>query len=90
MNIFRVNIQKIKTRNICHKKAALFIVKIDQVKLRGLSAVLLGFRISKGVKNSNWANDELAPQQIHYAATDAWVGRKLYLALEQYMDQDAP
>lgn len=63
---------------------------LENLGLRGLSAVLLGFRISKGVKISNWAKDELSPQQIQYAATDAWVGRRLYLALEQVMDQDAP
>jgi ribonuclease D len=47
--------------------------------LRGLAAVLLGFRITKGAQKSNWANDVLTPQQIQYAATDAWVGRRLYL-----------
>ena len=51
--------------------------------LRGLAAVLLGFRITKGAQTSNWARDTLTPQQIQYAATDAWVGGKLYLALEQ-------
>ncbi len=51
--------------------------------LRGLAAVLLGFRISKGAQTSNWARDELTEQQIQYAATDAWVGRKLYLALQE-------
>ena len=54
--------------------------------LRGLAAVLLGFRIAKGAQTSNWANDQLTPQQIRYAATDAWVGRELYLA----MSQEAP
>lgn len=49
--------------------------------LRGLAAVLLGFRISKAAQTSNWANPLLSPQQIQYAATDAWVGRQLYLAL---------
>lgn len=57
--------------------------------LRGLAAVLLGFRISKGAQTSNWAKDVLAPHQVQYAATDAWVGRKLYLTLEQAKDQDA-
>ncbi len=51
--------------------------------LRGLAAVLLGFRISKGMQVSNWARNVLTPQQIQYAATDAWVGRRLHLALEQ-------
>ena len=46
--------------------------------LRTLSANLLGFRISKSAQCSNWENHELTPQQIKYAATDAWVGRELY------------
>ncbi len=51
--------------------------------LRGLAAVLLGIRISKGAQTSNWAKEMLTPKQIKYAATDAWVGRELYLALEK-------
>jgi len=50
--------------------------------LRGLTAVLLGFRISKGASTSNWENRTLTPAQITYAATDAWVGRKLYIKLQ--------
>lgn len=46
--------------------------------LRGLAAVILGFRISKSARTSNWAKPELSPQQIAYAATDAWVGREIY------------
>lgn len=49
--------------------------------LRGLTAVLLGFRIPKTARTSNWAKDTLTPAQIKYAATDAWVGRKLYKKL---------
>lgn len=46
--------------------------------LRTLAANLLGVRISKSAQCSNWENHELTPQQIKYAATDAWVGRELY------------
>lgn len=49
--------------------------------LRSLAASLLGFRISKSAQCSNWEKDELSPQQIRYAATDAWVGRELYALL---------
>ncbi len=49
--------------------------------LRTLAACLLGFRISKSAQCSNWENAVLTPQQIKYAATDAWVGRKIYLQL---------
>ncbi|MEA2115805.1 MAG: 3'-5' exonuclease [Thermodesulfobacteriota bacterium] len=51
--------------------------------LRGLAAVVLGLRISKSAQTTNWAKDELTQSQIRYAATDAWVGRELYLKLTQ-------
>ncbi len=51
--------------------------------LRGLAAVLLGFRISKQAQRSNWARETLTPAQVLYAATDAWVSRELYLRLMQ-------
>ncbi|MBC8317488.1 MAG: 3'-5' exonuclease domain-containing protein 2 [Desulfobulbaceae bacterium] len=56
--------------------------------LRGLAAVFLGIRISKGAQTSNWARDELTLQQIQYAATDAWVGRRIYQALEKTIDKE--
>jgi len=46
--------------------------------LRSLAALLLGIRISKSAQISNWAKQELSQSQIHYAATDAWVSRRLY------------
>lgn len=49
--------------------------------LRGLAAAVCGFRISKSARTTNWANDELTPQQIRYAATDAWIGRELHRRL---------
>ncbi|WP_207260001.1 3'-5' exonuclease [Desulfovibrio sp. Huiquan2017] len=51
--------------------------------LRNMAANLLGFRISKSAQCSNWAKDKLSRQQIFYAATDAWISRELYLALEE-------
>lgn len=51
--------------------------------LRPLSALLLDGRISKGAQVSNWATDVLSQKQEVYAATDAWVSRKLYLALKE-------
>lgn len=49
--------------------------------LRGLAALVCGIRISKSARTSNWANPVLTPQQIQYAATDAWISREIYLAL---------
>jgi thymidylate synthase (FAD) len=51
--------------------------------LRSLAAIMLGFRISKSSQRSNWAMDPLTPSQIVYAATDAWVSRELYVALDK-------
>jgi len=58
-------------------------VGIKNYGLRGLAAVLLGFRISKKAQVSNWARKNLSPLQIQYAATDAWVSREIYLRLVQ-------
>lgn len=56
--------------------------------LRGLAAILLGVRIAKGAQTSNWARDTLTSHQIQYAATDAWIGRELYLTLEKIIRRD--
>ncbi len=56
---------------------------IQNQGLRGLAAVVLGFRISKSAQTSNWAKEELTMAQVRYAATDAWVGRELYLRLSE-------
>ena len=57
--------------------------KMQTHGLRNMAANLLGFRISKSAQCSNWAKEKLSPQQINYAATDAWVSRELYVALAE-------
>lgn len=56
---------------------------MGQPSARNLTGLYLGFRITKGQSTSNWARAELMPQQITYAATDAWVCRELYLCFEE-------
>lgn len=46
--------------------------------LKKLSAIILGYTISKRQQVSNWENDFLTPSQKVYAATDAWICRKIY------------
>lgn len=55
----------------------------SQTGLRNLSAMFLGWRMAKGAKTTNWSAPQLSPNQIGYAATDAWASRELYLCFEQ-------
>lgn len=55
----------------------------SQTGVRNLAGMVMGIRITKGTKTSNWAAPQLTPQQIAYAATDAWVCRELYLRFEK-------
>jgi len=59
------------------------VLGIKNHGLRGLAAVLLGFRISKQSQVSNWAKRDLTTAQIKYAAMDAWVSRTIYLHLQE-------
>jgi ribonuclease D len=52
--------------------------------VKKLTALLLGFRISKGAQTSNWEAQSLTEKQITYAATDAWVCLEIYKKLMQH------
>ncbi len=56
---------------------------LAQTGLRNLAGLLLGFRIAKGARTTNWAAPALTPAQVRYAATDAWACRELYLRLTE-------
>lgn len=51
--------------------------------LRPLSANFFGERISKGPQCSNWSLRNLTQRQLVYAATDAWIGRRLFLRMRE-------
>lgn len=55
-------------------------LQVESVKK--LTALLLGFRISKGAQTSNWEAATFTQKQIEYAATDAWVCLELYEKLK--------
>lgn len=57
---------------------------IEELSVRKLSAVVLGFTVSKRQQLSNWEANELTEAQKLYAATDAWVCREIYLKLISY------
>ncbi len=52
---------------------------LGQTGVRNLAGILLGMRIPKGAKTTNWSAPRLSAAQIAYAATDAWICRELYL-----------
>lgn len=54
-------------------------LQVESVKK--LTALLLGFRISKSAQTSNWEAEVLHEKQISYATTDAWVCLQIYKKL---------
>lgn len=54
---------------------------IRDKSVKKMSAIILGFRISKTQQLSNWEAESLSEPQCRYAATDAWVCREMYLKL---------
>lgn len=51
---------------------------IEEKSLRKLSAIVLGQRVSKAQRLSNWEAATLTDKQQLYAATDAWVCIRIY------------
>ncbi|MBR6655584.1 MAG: 3'-5' exonuclease domain-containing protein 2 [Alistipes sp.] len=56
---------------------------IEDKSLRKISGIVLGKRVSKAQRLSNWAAKQLTPQQQMYAATDAWVCIEIYNKLTE-------
>jgi ribonuclease D len=49
--------------------------------LKGMTEEVLNRTLNKGPKTTNWENYHLTDKQLLYAATDAWIGLKLYQAM---------
>jgi ribonuclease D len=56
-------------------------LNFQNIGARNLTAMILGFRISKRQQTSNWEALQLSEGQLRYAATDAWIAREVYLKL---------
>jgi len=54
---------------------------IESSGLKKLTAIILGFRISKRQQITDWEADQLTEAQQVYAATDAWVCHQIYRKL---------
>ncbi len=57
---------------------------VKHAGVRRLAAIFLGVRISKAQQTTNWEREVLTPQQLVYAATDAWVCLEIYRKLENW------
>ena len=55
------------------------LVGVVNTGLRNLTALFFGERLSKAAQLSNWENNPLEPRQVEYAATDAWISRRLFI-----------
>ena len=78
-------VKKFNPNNIIdlNKKAEkLGFKSIGAVKL---SILILGFRISKKARLSNWEHEILTKEQVNYAATDAWICCLIY---KKIMDEN--
>lgn len=51
--------------------------------VRKMAAIILGVRVSKAQRLSNWEAAQLTPAQQLYAATDAWVCTEIFRRLEK-------
>jgi len=58
-------------------------IGIESNGLRKLTAIILGFRISKNAQVSNWEAEKLSQKQLQYAATDAWVCLEMHNELQK-------
>lgn len=56
---------------------------IEEKSLRKLSAIVLGQRVSKAQRLSNWEATTFTDKQKIYAATDAWVCTEIYNRLQR-------
>lgn len=56
---------------------------IAEKSLRKLSAIVLGKRVSKAQRLSNWEAATLTEKQKIYASTDAWVCTRIYEKLQR-------
>ena len=56
---------------------------IEDKSLRKMSGIVLGKRVSKAQRLSNWEAQTLTDQQQMYAATDAWVCLEIYDKLNE-------
>ena len=70
-------------RNFVDLQKIVWEYGIRDKSVKKMTAIILGFKISKAQQLSNWEAERLSESQQRYAATDAWVCREMYLRLQK-------
>lgn len=55
---------------------------IEELSVKKMAAIVLGIKVSKAQRLTNWEAVRLTEPQQDYAAMDAWVCREIYLRLK--------
>lgn len=71
-------LRRFTPRGFVDLQAEVSKVGIADRSLRKISGIVLGRKVSKAQRLSNWEAQNLTQQQQIYAATDAWVCLKIY------------
>ena len=78
----RLNNEEFTPRNFIELQKVVKKFGIEDQSLQKIYAIVLGKKISKGQRLSNWEADHLSESQQLYAATDAWSCIKIYEKLQ--------
>lgn len=54
---------------------------IEDLSVKKMAAIVLGVKVSKAQRLSNWEAAQLTHSQMDYAAVDAWVCQRIYTEL---------
>eukprot|EP00731_Ephydatia_muelleri_P029533 Em0021g56a len=71
----------VNTRNVLDTYHFATKLQLSVFSLQGLVAVLMGRRLCKSQKTSNWEKWVLTDSQVKYASADAWASLKIYQAM---------
>jgi ribonuclease D len=78
---FLAGVKKFSPRGFVDLQTYVKDFGIQSSGLKKLTAIILGFRISKRQQVTDWEAEQLSEAQLIYAATDAWVCHQIYRKL---------
>eukprot|EP00930_Biecheleria_cincta_P068647 TRINITY_DN5627_c0_g1_i1.p1 TRINITY_DN5627_c0_g1~~TRINITY_DN5627_c0_g1_i1.p1 ORF type:complete len:278 (+),score=47.81 TRINITY_DN5627_c0_g1_i1:51-836(+) len=83
LSVSEIAIMRTSLIDIQHQCSSLLGTPSSPCSLRSAALTLLQFRLAKDkrVTCSDWARAELTPEQVYYAAMDAWVTLRLFYHL---------